>query len=37
MISRAQPELSEAPTMATLRGAKNSRSRCGVTRRREAW
>ena len=36
MISRAQPELSEAPTMAMLLGAKKSRSRGGVTRLREA-
>ena len=27
----AQPEVSEAPTTARLRGAKNSRSRSGVT------
>src|ERR1700760_817366 len=31
MMSRAQPELSEAPTMAMLFGAKKSRSRSGVT------
>jgi hypothetical protein len=36
MISRAQPELSEAPTIATLRGAKKPRSRSGVTSRRDA-
>ena len=30
-MSRAQPELSDAPTTAMLRGAKNSRSRSGVT------
>jgi hypothetical protein len=26
-----QPEVSDAPTTATLRGAKNSASRCAVT------
>src|SRR6201996_3427088 len=36
MISRAQPELSEAPTMAMLFGAKKARSRGGVTRFLEA-
>src|SRR6201992_232700 len=36
MISRAQPELSDAPTMAMLFGAKKSRSRGGVTRLLEA-
>jgi len=30
-MNRAHPELSDAPTSAMLRGAKNSRSRCGVT------
>jgi len=34
--NRAHPELSEAPTRATLRGAKNRRSRRGVTSTREA-
>ena len=35
-MNRAQPELSDAPTIAMLRGAKNSRSRPGVTSLREA-
>src|SRR5580692_935060 len=29
-MNRAQPEVSDAPTSAMLRGAKNSRSRSGV-------
>jgi hypothetical protein len=36
-MNLAQPELSDAPTMAMLRGAKNPRSRPGVTSLREAW
>src|SRR6516164_6433874 len=30
-MNRAQPEVSDAPTTARLRGAKNSRRRSGVT------
>ena len=35
-MKRAQPELSDAPTMAMDCGAKNSRSRAGLTRSRSA-
>ena len=36
-MNRPQPELSDAPTMAMLFGAKNDRSRSGVTSARDAW
>jgi hypothetical protein len=36
-MNRPQPELSDAPTMAMLFGAKNDRSRAGVTSARDAW
>jgi hypothetical protein len=35
-MKRAHPELADAPTRAMLRGAKNWRSRRGVTSTREA-
>ena len=35
-MNLAQPELSDAPTSAMLRGAKNARSRSGVTSSRAA-